>query len=157
MFYFAYGHNTNTKEMLKRVPTASLVGTATLADHKLVFHRFAGVKKESDSQVHGVLWRVSKAGEVVLDECEGLGVDYKKTTKIVRSGDRSLPVYTYEQLLKTEKQPSCQYVAWLKIGYLENGLPLKQLKTALNVARKARRARTTLKRSTPRKYCSLRW
>jgi gamma-glutamylcyclotransferase (GGCT)/AIG2-like uncharacterized protein YtfP len=153
--YFAYGHNTNTKEMLKRIPEALLVGSAELPDYQLMFYKFAGVEKKLGAKVKGVVWLLPNQTIPKLDYVEGLGIDYKKKVHDVFPLDSSHPVqaFVYEQLSKPLVMPPKHYVRWLKKGYAEHGLPQRQINDALS---RASRASATLKRANPRRSYSRR-
>ena len=152
--YFAYGHNTNTKEMLKRIPEATFVSAATLRNYQLTFHRFAGVEKKAGAKVEGVVWLLPKNTVPKLDYVEGLGVDYKKKVhRVVPSVGASMAAFVYEQLSKPMVMPPNHYVRWLKKGYAEHGLPQRQISDALS---RASRASPTRKRANPRKAYSRR-
>ena len=160
--YFAYGHNTNTKEMLKRIPDATFVCAATLPNYQFTFHRFAGVEKKAGAKVEGVVWLLPNKTIPKLDYIEGLDIDYKKTVHHVvpslgasrpASMPASMPAFVYEQLTKPVVMPPKYYVGWLKKGYAEHGLPQRQINDALS---RARRAAPTRKRASPRKSYSRR-
>jgi gamma-glutamylcyclotransferase (GGCT)/AIG2-like uncharacterized protein YtfP len=154
LHYFAYGHNTNTKEMLKRIPEATFVGAATLPNYQLTFHKFAGVEKKSGSKVEGVVWLMPKNTIPKLDYVEGLGINYKKTMHRVHNSDgATISAFVYEQLTKPMVMPPKHYVQWLKKGYVEHRLPQRQINDALS---RARRASSTRKRASPRKAYSRR-
>ena len=152
--YFAYGHNTNTKEMLKRIPEAIFVGAAELPNYELAFHRFAGVEKKAGAKVKGVVWLLPSDTVPKLDYVEGLGIDYnKKVHDVFPSSGTRLRAFVYEQMTKPLVLPPKHYVRWLKKGYEEHGLPQRQINDALS---RASRGSATLKRAIRRRSYSRR-
>jgi gamma-glutamylcyclotransferase (GGCT)/AIG2-like uncharacterized protein YtfP len=153
--YFAYGHNTDTKEFKKRIPNATFVDTAVLPNYKLSFHTWADIERAEGEEVFGVVWKVPEKNITDLDWFEGLGRDYKRSNKKVRLSNGTLQiVFVYEQLLKPERPPKVQYVRWLQRGYKEHGLPMKQLNDALRtlglnkkIPKRATRRRSYSRRS----------
>jgi gamma-glutamylcyclotransferase (GGCT)/AIG2-like uncharacterized protein YtfP len=69
-YYFAYGHNTNKREMHKRIPEAVDHGPAVLFKHRLRLTRFADVCKDPTTNVVGVLWKIFESSLKKLDEIE---------------------------------------------------------------------------------------
>lgn len=152
--YFAYGHNTDTKEFKKRIPSATYVGVATLPDYKLCFHHVAGIEKAKGHQVTGVVWTFPKENVADLDWYEGLGKEYgKKKYEVYTDDGKAFRVFAYEHRLKPDKPPTAQYVGWLRKGYQEHGLPLRQINDAL---RSTSRGKTIRKKASRRKSYSLR-
>ena len=152
--YFAYGHNTNTEEFKLRIPTAAYVGTASLKGYKLVLNRVAGVEKSDGDEVAGVVWSVPKEAVPALDWYEGLGKEYMKKWHTVQMHDGSnTKVFVYQQRLKPSKPPSAKYVGWLRKGYKQHNIPLRQLNDALS---STRRRRGSLQKASLRKSYSRR-
>ena len=58
IYYFSYGHNTNSSEFYNRVASAILVGNATLFDYKFTLEHFANIIPHKGSSMKGVLWRI---------------------------------------------------------------------------------------------------
>ena len=89
--YFSYGSNMSLKRLRKRVPSAEVVGTYTLLNHKLCFHKRSCDKSGNKSakcdayktdnendKVIGRLFTIDTAHECTLDKAEGLGKGYKR-------------------------------------------------------------------------------
>jgi gamma-glutamylcyclotransferase (GGCT)/AIG2-like uncharacterized protein YtfP len=90
VLYFAYGSNMLVARLRHpaRAPHAELVETATLAGHRLLFHKrgrdgsakadaFAVAAGEAAAVVHGVLYRITAGCRDGLDRVEGVGRGYR--------------------------------------------------------------------------------
>ena len=82
--YAAYGSNLHPARLLKRTPTARLLGTACLPDWSLGFCKRSKdasgkctIRPGSDG-VHVAIFELSAADKQVLDEIEGLGNGYSE-------------------------------------------------------------------------------
>ena len=147
--YFAYGHNTDTKEFKKRIPSARYVGIASLPDYKLSLHRWAGIEKSKGSVVTGVVWHFPREFISDLDWYEGLGNEYtKKKHKVFGENGETINVFAYEQQIKPAEPPTAQYIGWLRKGYKEHGIPQQQLNDALSSLNPGKKNR---KKATRRK------
>jgi len=127
-YYFAYGHNTEKRTMLQRIPEARLVGTAVLPKHRLVLREFADVVKErkhqNQSDVLGVLWKMPKASLTKLDRIE---LFYARKLEWVSFQGKRVKAWVYFMNRRTKPNPTRKYVAALKRGYRENRIPQAQL------------------------------
>jgi len=92
MKYFAYGSNMSLTRLRERVPSAMVLGTFSLRDHELRFHKhgkddsgkcdvfFTG---DNFHVVFGVLYEIAMSEKSVLDRAEGLGSGYEEKEVIV--------------------------------------------------------------------------
>jgi cation transport regulator ChaC len=79
VLYFAYGSNMDWAQMRERCPSATFVGVARLADHRLAFTRksvnrccgVADVVPEQGGSVWGVVYQVPELEVGSLDKSEG--------------------------------------------------------------------------------------
>lgn len=79
MLYFAYGSNMNWPQISQRCPSASFMGVAKLADHKLAFTRkssgrscgVADAVPASGSCIWGAVFDISELDIGELDKSEG--------------------------------------------------------------------------------------
>ena len=77
--YFAYGSNLSLPQMRKRCPGHQLVGKGCLKDYQLAFDCFssgwgagvADVVQHPGSCVWGLVFRLTDADLLSLDQCEG--------------------------------------------------------------------------------------
>ena len=139
--YFAYGSNINLEQMAYRCPTAQVVGPVTLEGYELLFRgnaRGSGVATiapKEGHQVHGLLWKITRACETSLDFYEGYPRLYEKEQVTVwdREG-RQLTVMAYvmtdNEQWQSPAMPSSPYYKGIQDGYRQNGLPVQALKDA---------------------------
>ena len=76
MLYLAYGSNLNKKQMSRRCPNATPVGSVILKGFKLEFRRVATIKhtKKTDDKLGCGLWEITEKCE----KFENLGTDLSK-------------------------------------------------------------------------------
>ena len=119
VFYFAYGHNTNTAVMKQRIPDAVYVGVATLPHYDMVMRQFADLEKGTGAK--GVLWEISKSDLATLDLYEEL---YKHRRVRVHINGSSRTAYAYFMLPceAWHRPPSALYVRHVRKGYAEHGI-----------------------------------
>lgn len=139
--YFAYGSNINLDQMAVRCPAAQVVGPVVLDGYELLFRgnrRGAGVatiEPLADSQVYGLLWKLTQACEQSLDIYEGYPHLYGKEDVIVRTMDgQEVTVMAYimtGELWRDPAIPSPSYYGGILEGYQQNGLPVPKLEAAL--------------------------
>ncbi len=133
MFYFAYGSNMPTHQILRSDSYAKFVGKAELTDYKLDFTRFsskrkcgvADVVKLVGGSVWGVLWEVSEAGWRCLDIREGVSSNsYRRISVTVLYNGVETKCFTYEVVKKKPFIPPNQmYMDLLLEGSREHELP----------------------------------
>lgn len=79
--YFGYGSNLDRERLHIHCPSAQLVGTARLADHRLAFSieskntwhgGVADIRAETGSEVWGALWLIDDEHAEPLDRQEGV-------------------------------------------------------------------------------------
>lgn len=129
-YYFAYGMNTNKREMDWRCPTARAVGVAVLPKHRLDFDRHATVGVDNVESVKGVLWLLTDKDETILDLLEGFPRLYlKKVVKVYCRGQEfdAMTYYLPNSLLRL---PSNSYYNQVEQGYRDFGICLNQLRIA---------------------------
>ena len=82
-YYIAYGSNLSVEQMKFRTPDAVIVGTGILQDWRLLFRRFATIRKSAGFNTPVLVWKISKQDEKNLDMYEGFPRFYvKKNMKI---------------------------------------------------------------------------
>jgi hypothetical protein len=79
--YFAYGSNMDILQMSNRCPEAYLIGKAVLNGYRFIINSrgVATIVPDHSRTVYGLIWKISRIDEDILDEYEG--VDYKIYTK----------------------------------------------------------------------------
>lgn len=104
--YFAYGSNMSVQRLAARVPSARLLGVATLAGHALRFHKpgsrdgtgkcDAFATGCADDLVAGALYSMLGSELPQLDAVEGAGVGYERRCVLVRTAEGgNVPAETY--------------------------------------------------------------
>lgn len=90
LYYFAYGSNMLPERLLRRVPSAALIGPALLPHFQLVFHKRSrdgsgkcDILPDSDAEVWGGLYALALKDRRALDRAEGFG--YLRQTVRVHS------------------------------------------------------------------------
>lgn len=117
-YYFAYGSNTNLKQMKQRCPRAKAVGVFTLNDFALMMRGVADIEQVSGARCHGVLWKISSACEASLDRAEGFPHFYGKETIEVYQGSRAVQTIVYTMQEKSWPYRPCKsYYDRIRDGY----------------------------------------
>ncbi len=133
MKYFAYGMNTNLAQMAMRCPNARSLGPARLPNHEFRFARHADILPTPGFVTHGVLWEITEDCLRSLDALEGYPNYYLRKTVTVIHQDQPVEVMTYYMTGNLpDEPPSDGYVAMLRDGYNENGVPERQIYEALD-------------------------
>ena len=136
MKYFSYGMNTNGEQMAQRCPQARCLGSATLLDHEFRFAGHADVVPDPGNQVEGVLWEITPACLDALDRLEGFPDYYlRDIVRVVWQGKLELAMTYYMTGDRADQLPTDSYVAMLREGYTEHGVPEQQIDMALDFAR----------------------
>ncbi|MBQ3450040.1 MAG: gamma-glutamylcyclotransferase [Synergistaceae bacterium] len=145
-YYIAYGSNLSIEQMKIRTPDAVIVGTSVLKDWRLLFRRYATIKKCEGFQVPVLVWKISEQDEKNLDIYEGYPKFYtKKELKIaVKSlnGDdlgklTSMVYIMTKKAVKSRRKnplPHPYYYLVIERGYSAFRFDDKILKKALSEA-----------------------
>lgn len=133
MYYFAYGMNTNAQEMAWRCPAAKDLGTARLDNHRLVFKYHADMIESPVDTALGVLWRITPACLVALDQLEGYPYYYqRRTVEVVTESGCTVPALMYYMTNSDEpSEPSTGYYKLVLEGYTQHGISEKELEKGL--------------------------
>ncbi|MDP2816635.1 MAG: gamma-glutamylcyclotransferase family protein [Rectinemataceae bacterium] len=139
MFCFSYGSNMSLARLRERVPSAKFVAVASLAGHRLKFHKVSSDgsgKCDAASTgnprdcVLGVVFEISDSEKPALDQKEGLGSGYdEKDVKVVTAEEKTLRSKMY---FATEVDSSLKPYHWYKehvlVGARDNHLPAEYVK-----------------------------
>lgn len=101
-YYFAYGSNMDTQQMLKRVPSAKKIGIGRLEGYSLRFNRrgtyrnsgVASVEKAND-EVLGVVWEIKSSDIAILTKIEDPAAYDRETIEVMFDDGRTQPCITY--------------------------------------------------------------
>lgn len=77
-YYIAYGSNLSEEQMARRCPTATIVGTTTLKDWRLLFNGPASIEQFEGYEVPVLIWDIKPNDEKNLDIYEGYPRYYSK-------------------------------------------------------------------------------
>jgi len=135
--YIAYGSNLNLEQMANRCPTAKVVGTSEIKDHKLVFrgphaHAVATVEPCKGESVPALVWQITPNDEKALDRYEGWPHLYRKETLKVKVDKKTVNTMVY---IMNEgrplEQPGCYYYSTIIEGYNSAGFDVEYLRKAV--------------------------
>ncbi|MFV1468032.1 gamma-glutamylcyclotransferase family protein [Idiomarina sp. HB] len=139
MKYFAYGSNMSLPRLKERVPSAERLGTYTLTEHSLRFHKVSKkdgsakcdvlFTKNPEDYVVGALFEISDAQKGALDSAEGLGYGYQeKQVLVVDDQGSSFEAITY-YATNTDSSllPYSWYLDHVIFGAKETGVPANYL------------------------------
>ena len=139
--YFAYGSNLNKGQMKYRCPKAKPIGRFVLDDARLVFRGVADVISEPGARCEGGIWKITRECEVALDRYEGFnpndqgrGMYRKEYIPLLKpiAGETELMIYVMNST--GIMPPSVGYLASIKQGYRDFGLPTKHLMAAVEAS-----------------------
>jgi gamma-glutamylcyclotransferase (GGCT)/AIG2-like uncharacterized protein YtfP len=111
--HFAYGSNMHRGDMRQRCPHAQALGVATLRNWRFVITHdgYASIVPRAGSTVHGVVWRLSRRDEAVLDAYEDLASGlYRRVIAPVRYGDTLAQAMIYLARERPEGRPRPGYM-----------------------------------------------
>ncbi len=101
--YFAYGSNLHPLRLSERVPSATLIGTARIHDHKLIFHKIGrdGSAKcsyitKKEAVLYGAVYAIAHEDKAILDRIEGVGSGYIQKQMIVHCNADEFECFTYQ-------------------------------------------------------------
>lgn len=126
--YFAYGSNLDAEQMIRRCPSAKLVGVAHLAGFRLAFAgssrtwggAVATLLPDARASVSGLVWALSQADLHVLDGFEGHPRSYRRRTLAVLTKDAGrLGAEVYVKDAPIEGVPSARYFNVILAAYRE--------------------------------------
>lgn len=101
MLYAAYGSNLNVEQMRYRCPGASIIGTATIPNYRLIFKgsqtgAYCTIEPERGCEVPVGIWSVTDGDIKALNRYEGYPTFYyKKAFNLLCSDGRRHKVFAY--------------------------------------------------------------
>ena len=147
-YYLAYGSNLNVFQMKTRCPGARALGTAEIADYRLLFKgsktgSYLTIEPQEGGIVPVAVWEVTPQDEERLDRYEGYPTFYYKKEmtldiKGIRTGKvRRRDAFAY--IMHEERElgiPSWYYVNTCLDGYRAFGFDEKYLFDAIRISRR---------------------
>jgi len=132
MKYFAYGMNTNKRQMAVRCPQAQSLGPAKLPEHEFRFSIHADIIPNPEFDTEGVLWEITDECERALDALEGFPTYYeKKMVNVLYDGEWVEAMVYYMTGDLPDDYPSDGYLEMLFEGYQEHGVDTTQIYSSL--------------------------
>jgi hypothetical protein len=136
--YFAYGSNLSLAQMRARCPEAVPVAAQVLPDYRLAFvgertlrwgqGGVATIMPQPGACVHGALYRLSQRDELILDGFEGVAKGrYRRELQLFADSAEPVLIYVANDSLAAENMPSAKYLAVIRQGFIDWGLPLEEL------------------------------
>lgn len=134
--YLAYGSNLNLEQMVNRCPTAKVVGTSQINNHRLLFRgahagAVATIEPFKEDNVPVLVWEITPADEAALDRYEGWPFLYRKETVKVKLNGKTVNAMVY--IMNDGRplgQPSCHYYSTILEGYKSAGFDVDILRKA---------------------------
>ena len=142
--YFAFGSNLSLDQMRKRCPYHQLVGTAVLADHRVVCNKAksdgvnycAGIIKSPGDEVFGALYKLIPGDLESLDVEEGCYAgtkhyyrDAREFNVRNRTTDEIINAFTYfVSKPVAPKRPALDYAQKIFQGCHDHGFPKEYVK-----------------------------
>lgn len=132
-YYYAYGSNLNLKQMTTRCPSAQVISIAKLNDYVVIFPRkhrnwpagVASVEAKVASMVEGVIYSISDADLLALDEAENLSANEYFREEMVFNVDGKTQkawVYIANEMPDAPYLPDQTYMTRIIDGAKEHGL-----------------------------------
>lgn len=138
ILYFAYGSNLLRERLHSRCHGAVPAGLATLRDHRLTFDKVStdgsgkcAFEPSTGDHVYGALYRVHLSDLDALDQHEGVGHGYERTSiTLAVEGGPEVRATTYTA---TKRRPALLpydwYLALVLAGAVQNRLPERYLRS----------------------------
>lgn len=135
MFYFAYGSNTNEKQLKARIGNFARIGKGKLDNYTFVYDMnvrggvYANLKK-SNEEVIGMVYNLSPEQFDILNYYEGVPFVYYRKKVNITVYNQKIKAFTYimTDTLKENCKPTKKYYYTIYNGYVEHDLPLKQMR-----------------------------
>lgn len=132
IYYFAYGMLTDPAN----VPSAKLIGAATLPNFQFEMFEYANVIPKKGSKVIGTLWELDRKLLQQLDQVEEYPTLYDRKTVPVFYQNKKYAAELYTMTPATRREargtkPDKDYIAQLERGYANAGIPISQLYQSL--------------------------
>ena len=136
-YYFAYGGNTNPIHMNREYPNAEIIEIACLPDFKLIFQStdwydlhtveqsYCNIIPKENSNVYGVVYKLTQEEEQKLDTQEHVPYLYKKID--ISVSNRNVYTYVMNTSDRTERMPTSRYYKVVSYGYTYHKLPFSQI------------------------------
>lgn len=138
--YAAYGSNLHPTRLVMRVPSARLIGTASVPGFDLRFHKKSvdGSAKcdivEAASEIHVAVFEILFEEKPLLDKIEGLGIGYDEMQIAVPNVGDCWTYTAAESHVDPTLIPYTWYRAMVLLGCELHGFPERYTRTVRQVA-----------------------
>jgi gamma-glutamylcyclotransferase (GGCT)/AIG2-like uncharacterized protein YtfP len=124
--YFSYGINLSGSVMRMRCPSASYVCTAQVQGQFRI-NKFgtATIVLNRPMRVHGILWTITPADEMALDEIEGVdfGLYQKHSVDVFTQWGKQVRAFAYVSFEARPGRPRAGYLTEIIAAANLHGLP----------------------------------
>jgi len=111
--YFAYGSNMCREQMNRACTDHQYFGKGILKGYRWIIaaHSYANIINSKVDEVHGVVYKISAADELSLDEYEGVrSGSYRKKMKNVEIDMTIYRCFVYIDPIEEEGKPKEEYI-----------------------------------------------
>ena len=136
-YYFAYGSNMDAAQMRARCPSARKVANGVVRGVCLVFNRRGTYRPGGvasiepctpNSQVHGIVWRLSAEDLQRLDDIEDPNAYRRELVRVWEVEADPIEAVTYRAIPEADEiTPDAEYLAIIITAAKEAGFPVNYL------------------------------
>ena len=156
--YLAYGSNLNISQMMRRCPTARIIGTAEIVNYRLLFKgsktgSYLTIEPAEGFTVPVAVWEITEEDEEALDFYEGYpSFYYKKEFSLPIKGIRTGKVRrrtAFAYIMHEDRPlgiPTSRYVQVCRVGYDAFGFDQQLLTEAVSYSIENSQTETTHQR-----------
>jgi len=127
-YYFAYGRNTNLRDMAQRCPSARLLGPAWIDGYRFCWRTWGDIEFAPDDYTIGVLWELDDQELSRLDHYEHFPDKYFRQRVIAKTSQQEYVSWAYMMVNQgQESLPHEEYRTALFEGYAENDISTDQM------------------------------
>ena len=124
--YFSYGSNMWREQMNNRCPDHHYFGNGILKGYRWIIsdRGYANIVESDTDEVHGVVYKITEADELSLDEYEGVQKgSFRKEIKYVEIAKMNFRCLVYIDPVAAVGKPKDEYVNRIKKGVADANLP----------------------------------
>ena len=118
-YYFAYGSNMGSEQMLGRCPSAEYISVGILKNHEIVFNRkgsyraggVASIKEKNNTNIFGIIWKISMLDLRKLDEIEDPEAYRRSIQKVYSESGKTYNCNIYKAIPVGNFKPDDKYLS----------------------------------------------
>lgn len=139
--YAAYGSNLCLEQMVRRCPSAEIVGAGTLRDARMLFAYYMGIEQAEGSTVPMAVYKMTAHDVAAMDRHEGIhhrarNLGYERYLVTVEVNGAAVRCFTYVKRDNAIEEPSERYYQTCLRGYSDWNFDSRRLRHARDHARK---------------------